>query len=244
MSITTVRRLDAVTAAAAATIVVSAASASVHHCFRADVHPAWLPVGLKVFEKMTIGDPKHVGRTNPNGADGKGLEYFGAASSAALTRRAADARPCRGQGVEPGLADGLVAALAHPVRPRLEAGECGLHLGQVVAHLLDQRTDLRALERDGVALGVMLVVGVGVEGGRHDVVEVAGQARQARCRPTPLLLQSLACLHVAIMSLGTDCTSSASSRRTEHDRIARCRSHDRAISGTISPVNTSTIIIA
>ena len=39
-----------------------------------------LPVGLKIFEKMTIGDPKHTGRTNPNGADGKGLEYFGAGS--------------------------------------------------------------------------------------------------------------------------------------------------------------------
>ena len=35
-----------------------------------------LPVGIKIFEKMTIGDPKHTGRTNPNGADGKGLEYF------------------------------------------------------------------------------------------------------------------------------------------------------------------------
>ena len=41
---------------------------------------AGLPVALKIFEKMTIGDPKHTGRTNPNGADGKGLEYFGAGS--------------------------------------------------------------------------------------------------------------------------------------------------------------------
>ncbi|KGN37765.1 hypothetical protein [Knoellia subterranea] len=37
-----------------------------------------LPVGLKIFEKMTIGDPKETGRMNPNGANGKGLEYFGA----------------------------------------------------------------------------------------------------------------------------------------------------------------------
>ena len=29
---------------------------------------------------MTIGDPKETGRTNPNGADGVGLEYFGAGS--------------------------------------------------------------------------------------------------------------------------------------------------------------------
>ena len=41
---------------------------------------AGLPVGIKIFEKMTIGDPKHTGRTNPNGANGKGFEYFGAGS--------------------------------------------------------------------------------------------------------------------------------------------------------------------
>ena len=43
----------------------------------AALRDAGLPVGLKVFEKMTIGDPQHTGRTNPNGADGVGLEYFG-----------------------------------------------------------------------------------------------------------------------------------------------------------------------
>ena len=41
---------------------------------------AGMPVGIKIFEKMTIGDPKHTGRLNPNGADGRGLEYFGADS--------------------------------------------------------------------------------------------------------------------------------------------------------------------
>ena len=46
----------------------------------AALREAGLPVGLKVFEKMTIGDPKETGRMNPNGADGKGLEYFGAGS--------------------------------------------------------------------------------------------------------------------------------------------------------------------
>ncbi len=41
-----------------------------------------LPVALKIFEKMTIGDPKGVDRIpTPNGADGKGLEYFGAGST-------------------------------------------------------------------------------------------------------------------------------------------------------------------
>ena len=42
-----------------------------------------LPVAIKIFEKMTIGDPKDLGRTNPNGANGKGLEYFGAGSTLA-----------------------------------------------------------------------------------------------------------------------------------------------------------------
>ena len=42
-----------------------------------------LPVGIKIFGKMTIGDPKHTGRMNPNGANGKGLEYFGAGSTLA-----------------------------------------------------------------------------------------------------------------------------------------------------------------
>ena len=46
----------------------------------AALRAAGLPFGLKVFEKMTIGDPKHTGRMNPNGANGVGLEYFEAFS--------------------------------------------------------------------------------------------------------------------------------------------------------------------
>ncbi|WP_420185111.1 hypothetical protein [Knoellia sp. CPCC 206435] len=46
----------------------------------AALHAAGLPVGIKIFEKMTIGDPKHEGRMNPNGANGAGLEYFEAGS--------------------------------------------------------------------------------------------------------------------------------------------------------------------
>lgn len=42
---------------------------------------AGLPVGIKIFEKLTIGDPKETGRMNPNGANGIGLEYFGAGST-------------------------------------------------------------------------------------------------------------------------------------------------------------------
>jgi len=42
-----------------------------------------MPVGIKMFTKMTIGDPKGTHRMNPNGADGKGLEYFEAESTLA-----------------------------------------------------------------------------------------------------------------------------------------------------------------
>lgn len=44
---------------------------------------AGLPVGIKIKVSKTIGDPKNEGRMNPNGADGKGLEYFGAGSTLA-----------------------------------------------------------------------------------------------------------------------------------------------------------------
>ena len=45
---------------------------------------AGLPVGIKIFEKMTIGDPKGTDRIpTKNGANGVGLEYFGAGSTLA-----------------------------------------------------------------------------------------------------------------------------------------------------------------
>lgn len=45
---------------------------------------AGLPVGIKIKISKTIGDPKEEGRIpNPNGANGKGLEYFGAGSTLA-----------------------------------------------------------------------------------------------------------------------------------------------------------------
>lgn len=42
-----------------------------------------MPVGIKVKASKTIGDPKDEGKMNPNGANGKGLEYFGAGSTLA-----------------------------------------------------------------------------------------------------------------------------------------------------------------
>ena len=44
---------------------------------------AGMPVGIKIFAKMMIGDPKGEGRMNPNGANGVGLEYFSGGSTLA-----------------------------------------------------------------------------------------------------------------------------------------------------------------
>ena len=63
---------------------------------------AGMPVGIKIFENMTIGNPKGSedgGSSNPNGANGVGLEYFGAGSTLADTMvmtwiEAADAHTC------------------------------------------------------------------------------------------------------------------------------------------------------
>ena len=50
----------------------------------AALEDAGLPVGIKIFEKMTIGESAtgngKGAATNPNGADGRGLEYFGSGS--------------------------------------------------------------------------------------------------------------------------------------------------------------------
>ena len=50
----------------------------------AALEEAGLPVAIKIKETKTIGDPKDTGRMNPNGANGKGLEYFGAGSTLAF----------------------------------------------------------------------------------------------------------------------------------------------------------------
>ena len=49
----------------------------------AALRDAGMPVGIKIKESKTIGDPKDEGHMTPNGANGKGLEYFGAGSTLA-----------------------------------------------------------------------------------------------------------------------------------------------------------------
>ncbi len=50
--------------------------AAQRHAGYAALREARLPVGIKIFEKKTIGE----GSSNPNGANDKGLEYFSAGS--------------------------------------------------------------------------------------------------------------------------------------------------------------------
>ena len=85
--------------------------------------------------------------------------------------------------------DGLSAQLADPEGAGLQPLDRSLDLRQVTSDLQDERSDLRPLERDGRALGVVLVVGVAVAGRLHHLVEVVGQARQPAQRLLPLRLE-------------------------------------------------------
>ena len=85
----------------------------------------------------------------------------------------------------------------------------------MVPHLAHQRADLGALEGDGRALGVVLVVGVGVEGGRDDGVVVAGQPGQSRERLPALARQASSYLvHGPIVADASD----SGARRVVRDR--------------------------
>jgi hypothetical protein len=73
--------------------------------------------------------------------------------------------------------------------------ERGVDLGEVVVRLRHQRAHLRALERDGGALGVVLVVGVRVPGrGDHPVV-VRDQGVEPPLRPVSLRVEQCPPLH-------------------------------------------------
>ncbi len=71
--------------------------------------------------------------------------------------------------------DAPSATLAFAVLPRLVAGDGVVEVAEVRARGTQQPGDLLAFESDGVALGVVLVVGSNRLGGRHDVVEVVGE---------------------------------------------------------------------
>ena len=100
-------------------------------------------------------------------------------SARSASRRAADATPRRGPSLQARFGYGAAAHLAVAVRPVIKSSNGAVDLDKVRASLADQRTDLRALEGDGRSLWVVLVIGVGVEGGGHHRVVVGGQGGQA-----------------------------------------------------------------
>ena len=68
--------------------------------------------------------------------------------------------------------------------------------------LQDERSNLRPLERDGRALGVVLVIGVAVTRGSHHLVEVAGEGGEAPECPLSLSVEQLASpVHLPMLTL-------------------------------------------
>jgi len=86
----------------------------------------------------------------------------------------------------------VAALLTDSVGAGCQPLECCVDLGQVNLDLQDKRRDLRSFERDRRTLGIVFVVSVGVAGGRHDLVEVAGQARETPDRLLSFSLEQFA----------------------------------------------------
>lgn len=90
-----------------------------------------------------------------------------------------DAAARVGPGVQPLRADGPAALLAAAVRPRIEPRERLLAFVVDMQRLLQQRSDLLALDGDGGAFRVVLVVGVAALGRRDQ----PGQLTVEVCEP-------------------------------------------------------------
>lgn len=108
------------------------------------------------------------------------------------SRGASDACACRQSRLKPGFRDRLSAPLTDPVGAGRQPLDCRLDLRQVTLDLQHERRDLRPLERDRRPLRIVLVVSVGVAGGSHHLVEVAGQAREAPERLLSFRLEQFA----------------------------------------------------
>ncbi len=88
---------------------------------------------------------------------------------------AADAGRCRRPGGKPLGRDQLAATLAASVTARGQPGHRRVDPGQLPAGLIEQGRDVLPLERDRGALGIVLVVGVGLTGRLDNRAEVALQ---------------------------------------------------------------------
>lgn len=77
-------------------------------------------------------------------------------------------RPCGGPGLQALRRDGAAALLADAVPAFVEPNERQVELLPRTPGLVQKRQHLLTLEGDGGALRIMLIVGVGGLGGRHD----------------------------------------------------------------------------
>ncbi len=107
-------------------------------------------------------------------------------------RRASDACARRRPRVEPGIRDRLSTPFTDTVCAALQPLDCRLDLGQVTPDLDHERCNLRPLERDRRTFRIVLVIGVAVTGGRHHLIEVGGQGREALERLLSFRLKQLA----------------------------------------------------
>jgi len=98
---------------------------------------------------------------------------------------AADADPGRRPGSEAQLSDGLRAPLTDAVAAGSPTGQSGVHLRQMPPCTIDEGPELRALERDGRAFGVVFIVGVRAGRRLHHRPELVLHLAEARSQPFP-----------------------------------------------------------
>ena len=112
----------------------------------------------------------------------------GAGRRSATLRRAVDAERGRRHGLEPGLADALVARLALAVRAGVELGQRFVDVGEGLAELAGERLDLAPLGGDLARVGEVLVeveLGVGRRGPAGAAAPAAARAPPATGRAAP-----------------------------------------------------------
>jgi hypothetical protein len=85
-------------------------------------------------------------------------ESRSASSPPSGTLGAPDARPRRGTRQQTLVRDRVTAFLARPIAPAAQSNECAVDILEMRTRLIDECRELRALEPDGRALGVVLVV--------------------------------------------------------------------------------------
>lgn len=104
--------------------------------------------------------------------------------------RARDTNGCGREGFQSLCRDVSCAVDAAAVDTVVEACLGSSKLGERLARFLEKSGDLLALPRNGVAFGIVLVVGRLTTGSPHDLVEAVSEAGDPPFRCRPLLLET------------------------------------------------------